>query len=128
MMNEYTANKPKIINLLSHDVSVKINEVITCFPGAKKYLKPVVIFKTKEVYNPYIPLDGGDKVVVKINNIPKLIPNTLYIVNHFILDALVEKDAKYAAYFIAPGKQVHGKNGKISYAENFYYKELKDKK
>ena len=118
--------EPKIINLLPHKVTIKMHDELMHFPPAPKAMKPIVIFKIKKVYNPYIPLEGGDRIVERINNIPKLQPNTLYIVNHFILDALVEKDAKYAAYFVAPGKQYHGKNGKILYAENFYYKELRE--
>ena len=115
----------EIVNLLSHPVDIKVGDNILHWEAADKSRKPIVKYKTVEVENKYIDLVGGDKIVQSVNNLPKRKKGVLYIVNSFVLDAIIEKDASNAAYFIAPGRQNRGEGGKVSYAEGFYYKQFK---
>ena len=118
----------EIENLLSHPVDIKLGSEIYHWEAACKSKKPIVKWKTIKVDNDMFNLDGGSKVVVSINNLPKRKLGKLFLVNSFVLDALVEQDPENAGYFVAPGKQNRERGGKVSYAEGFYYKEFKIKK
>jgi len=116
----------KYINLLDHPITIEE------YPGqplkemsvyeAAKGLKPKVTYKTVKINHPLIKIQGGDKFPVKVDNLPAIEIDTVYIVNSFILEALVEIDKKFALNFASVGKQHRGEGGKVLYAKGLYIK------
>ena len=115
------------INLLDHPITLEeypgqpFEKMATYVAAIGK--KPKVEYKTVKINHPLISIQAGDKFPVKVYNLPEIKENVVYIVNAFILEALVSIDKKYALHFASVGKQHRGENGKVLYAKGLYIKD-----
>lgn len=118
----------KLVNLLDHPVTIQefdgqeIEDMPT-YPKSNR-IKPKVEYRTVNIQHPLIKIQGGDKFPVKINNLPEIKNDVVYIVNAFILEALVSIDPKNALHYVSVGPQYRGTDGKVLYAKGLYMKSV----
>ena len=116
----------ELVNLLDHPVTIQefkgqeVKDMIT-YPASKS-VKPKVDYKTIKVEHPLGDMQGGDKFPVRVKFLPKIRENVIYIVNAFILEALVSIDQKNALHYVSVGPQHRGTDGKVLYAKGLYIK------
>ena len=110
------------ININSHSVTIRSFGIDYMFCKSTRK-KPRIVYKTIREHG--MGLEGGDRVVDKILNLPKPKENCIYIVNGPILEAIYECMPEVVSYFEAPGDQVRDRFGKITHAVGMYRKNKK---